>query len=430
MKAELIDLGQCRRNLDIEIPGEVVDKEITHIAQEFARRARVPGFRPGKAPLAVVKTRFRDEIVSEMMQHLMPKYFGDAIDEQKLDIIQATPRFESVDYASGKPLRFKAVFEVYPQLSVSNYEGIPVAEVSSQVEDSEIDASLKKLQEDMAELTPVEENRPVREGDFAEISYSGMIEGSEEPPMTGQKAVVEVGGRTTVKEFTENLLGSSANEEKKFVVTYRTDYPESRLAGKSVHYSVNIESIKTKETPELNDEFAQRVGEYKTLDELKARLRQDLEKHKRDHAQEQMREKMLEWLEDNNQFEIPQSLVDRQLQIRVQRLLRDLSRQGINPQRLDVDWAKIREDQQQQAVRDVKGSLILDYISEKEGISVGDEEVEAELDRIAAETNRPKEKVKEVLSRESGLERLSGQIRNKKTLDLLQEKARILASTT
>jgi trigger factor len=430
MKAELIDLGQCRRNLDIEIPGEVVDHEITHIAQEFARRARVPGFRPGKAPLAVVKTRFRDEILSEMMQHLMPKYFGDAIDEQKLDIIQATPRFESVDYAAGKPLRFKAVFEVYPQLSVSNYEGIPVAEVTSQVEESEIEASLKKLQEDMAELTPVEDSRPIKEGDFAEISYSGTIEGSEEPPMTGQKAVVEVGGRTTVKEFTENLLGAAANEEKKFVVTYRADYPESRLAGKSVHYAVQIESLKTKETPELNDEFAQRFGEYKTLDDLKAKLRQDLEKHKRDHAQEQMREKMLEWLEDNNQFEIPQSLVDRQLQIRVQRLLRDLSRQGINPQRLDVDWAKIREDQHQQAVRDVKGSLILDYISEKEGINVGDEEVEAELERIAAETNRPKEKVKEVLSRESGLERLSGQIRNKKTLDLLQEKARILTSTS
>jgi trigger factor len=365
-----------------------------------------------------------------MMQHLMPKYFGDAIDEQKLDIIQATPRFESVDYASGKPLRFKAVFEVYPELSVSNYEGIPVAEVTAQVEESEIEASLKKLQEDMAELTPVEDNRPIKEGDFAEISYSGTIEDSEEPPMTGQKAVVEVGGRTTVKEFTENLLGAAANEERKFVVTYRSDYPESRLAGKSVHYAVQIESLKTKETPELNDEFAQRFGEYKTLDDLKAKLRQDLEKHKRDHAQEQMREKMLEWLEDNNQFEIPQSLVDRQLQIRVQRLLRDLSRQGINPQRLDVDWAKIREDQHQQAVRDVKGSLILDYISEKEGINVGDEEVEAELERIAVETNRPKEKVKEVLSRESGLERLSGQIRNKKTLDLLQEKARILTSTS
>jgi trigger factor len=430
MKADLTDLSDCRKNLDIEIPQEVVDQEITHIAQEFARRARVPGFRPGKAPLAVVKTRFRDEIVSEMMQHLMPKYFGDAIEERKLDLVQTTPRFESVDYHSGKPLKFKAVFEVYPQLSVSNYDGISVEEVSANVDDSEVETSLKKLQEEMAELAPVEEDRAVREGDFAEISYSGIIRDSEEEPLTGQKAVAEIGGRTTVKEFTENLVGSKVNEERTFTVTYRPDYPEKKLAGKSVDYAVKVEAIKTKEIPELNDEFAQRFGEYKVLDELKAKIREDLAKHKRDHAQEQMREKMLEWLEDNNEFEIPQSLVERQLQIRVQRLLRDLGRQGINPQRLDVDWAKIREDQHHQAVRDVKGSLILDYISEKENIDVSDDEIEAEIEKIAAETNRPKEKVREVLSRDSGLERLRGQIRNKKTLDLLQEKARIQPSTS
>src|SRR6184192_1668855 len=155
MKAEIIDISECKKNLDIEIPQEVVDREITHIAQEFARRARVPGFRPGKAPIAVVKTRFREEILSEMMQHLMPKYVGDAIEERKLDIVQA-PRFESVDYAPGQPLRFKAVLEVYPNLNITNYVGVPVPQVSSKVEDSEIDTSLKKLQEDMAELVPVE----------------------------------------------------------------------------------------------------------------------------------------------------------------------------------------------------------------------------------------------------------------------------------
>ena len=426
MKAELIDLSECKKNLDIEIPPDVVDAEITHIAQEFARRARVPGFRPGKAPIGVVKTRFRDEIVSEMMQHLMPKYFGDAIDEKKLEIVQA-PQFESVDYNSGKPLRFRAVFEVYPRLSIENYEGIPVHEVSSQVEESEVGTALKKLQEDMAELTPVEEDRTVQEGDFAEISYSGTIEGSDEPPLTGEKAVAEIGGRTTVKEFTENLIGAKVGEERTFNVIYRAEYPTARLAGKTVAYKVKVEALKTKESPELNDEFAQRFGDYKTLDELKAKLRDDLEKHKRDQAQEQMREKLLEWLEDNNEFELPQSLIERQLQIRVQRLVRDLSRQGINPQRLDVDWGKIREDQQHQAMRDVKGSLILEHVAEKENINVSEQEIESEIEKIAGETNRPKEKVKEVLSRDSGLERLRSQILNRKTLDLLQSKARIVA---
>ena len=424
MKAALIDVSECKKNLDIEIPQEAVDREITQIAQELARRARVPGFRPGKAPLGVVKTRFRDEILSEMMKNLMPKYVGDAIEERKLDIVHA-PRFESVDYAPGQPLRFKAVLEVYPDLNITNYVGVPVQQVSTNVEESEIDTSLKKLQEDMAELVPVEEDRPIKEGDFAEISFNGTIEGSEEPPVTGQKAVAEIGGRTTLKEFSENLLGARVNEEKTFTVHYRPDYPEQKLAGRTVEYTVKIEAIKQKEIPEISDEFAQRFGDYNTLDAFRSKIRGDLEKHKQETAQEQMREKLLEWLEDNNQFELPESLVERQLQIRVQRLIRDLSRQGINPQRLDVDWSKIREDQQQQAVRDVKGSLILEYISDQENVAVSDEEIQAEIEKIAAETNRPIEKVREVLSRDSGLERLRGQIRNKKTLDLLQEKAHV-----
>jgi len=426
MKAELTDISECKKNIEIEIPQDVVDHEITHIAKEFARKARVPGFRPGKAPIAVVKTRFRDEITSEMMQHLMPKYFGNAIDERKLDIVQA-PHFESVDYNSGQPLRFKAVFEVYPKLSISNYDGIPFQPVTSDVDDTEVEASLKKFQEEMAELAPVEEDREVGQGDFAEISYSGVVEGSDEPPITGEKAVAEIGGSTTVKEFSENLVGAKVNEERTFNVVYRPDYPTERLAGKTIQYRVKIEGIKRKDVPELNDEFAQRFGEYKTVDDLKAKIREDIEKQKRDQAQEQMREKLLEWLQDNNEFELPESLVERQLQIRVQRLLRDLARQGINPQRLDVDWGKIREDQRQQAVRDVKGSLILEHVADKENISVTDDEIDAEIEKISNETNRPKEKVREVFSRDSGLERLRAQIRNKKTLDLLQAKARVTA---
>jgi len=429
MKAELIDVSTCKKNLQIEIPHDAVDHEITHIAQEFARRARVPGFRPGKAPVAVVKTRYKDEILSEMMQHLLPKYFGEAMQDRKLDIVDS-PQFEGIDYSAGQPLKFKAVFEVYPELNISNYVGVPVSEVSSAVEDTEVEASLKKLQEDMAELTPAEEDRPVKEGDFAEISFTGTIQNDAEPTVKADKAVCEIGGRTTLKEFTENLTGSKAGEERTFNVEYRPNYPEKSLAGKTVEYKVKVEAIKQKELPQIDDDFAKQFGNYESLDALKDKIRSDIQIHKKDNAQEQMREKILEWLEDNNDFEIPEALVERQLQIRVQRMFRDLSRQGINPQRLDVDWGKIREDQQKQSIRDVKGSLILDYISDKENISVADEEIEAELEKIADETKRPKDKVKEVLTRDSGLDRLKGQIRNKKALDFLQERARILPVTS
>ncbi|HLQ77728.1 MAG TPA: trigger factor [Terriglobia bacterium] len=424
MKVELTDISECKKSLDFEIPKDVVDHEIGHIAQEFARKAKVPGFRPGKAPITVIKTRYKEEILSEVMQHILPRSFSDAVKEKDLDLV-ADPHFENIDYTIGAPLKFKAVFEVYPQLNVSNYSGIPAQEVAATVEESEIETTLKKLQDDMSELTPVDEDREIREKDFAEISFHGTIQGSEEEPIAADKAVVEIGGASTLKDFTENLLGAKQNEEKKFSVTYDPNYPEKRLAGKTVDYHVKVESLKEKKAPELNDEFAQSLGDYKSLEDLRSKIRADMEKHKLEHAKEELREKLLMWLEDNNTFEVPTALVDRQIQIRMQRMVRELSRQGVNPQRLDVDWGKIREDQRQQSIRDVRGSLILQYVASKESIEVQDEELNEEIERIATEANKPTEKIREVLGRESGLARLRDQIMNKKTLDFLQERARI-----
>jgi trigger factor len=424
MKAELTDISATRKSLEIEIPEEVVENEMTSIARNWARKARVPGFRPGKAPVPVVRTRYKDEIVSEMVHHLLPRYFSEAAKGRALDIVDE-PHYDSIDYANGQALKFKAVFEVYPELRISNYSGIPAREVSTDVAESEVDTTLKKLQEDMSELTPVDDERAVKEGDYAEITFKGFADGEQ---VVSDKATVEVGGASTLKEFTENLAGARVNDEKEFSVIYRDDYPEKRLAGRKLDYTVKIEALKKKQVPELNDELAQTIGDYSTLKDLRAKIRQDLEKHKQEHAKEELREKLLAWLEENNSFEVPEILVERQIQTRMQRLVRDLARQGINPQRLDVDWHKIQEDQRQQAVRDVKGSLILDYIAEQEKIEVTDREVEDEIDRIATETDKPREKIREVLSRDSGIARLKSQIQNKKTLDFLQSRARVQTS--
>jgi len=423
MKAELTDISACKKAFDIEIPQDIVDKEVSHISKHLAQKARVPGFRPGRAPISVIQTRYREEIVSEMLQHLLPRYFSDAVKEKDLDIVD-TPQYESVDYDSGKPVRFKALFEVYPVLEITNYTGIPAAPVSFNVEESEVESTLKKLQDDMSELSPIEDDRPVKESDFVEISFNGTAAGEDEA-MFSEKATVEVGGSSTLKEFTENLTGAKVNEERTFDVSYRDDYPEQRLAGKTLRYQVKIEALKEKKVPELNDEFAQGLGQYKTLEELRAKVREDLEKHRSEHANEEQRETLLRWLEENNDFEVPETLVERQIQTRMQRLVRDLSRQGINPQRLDVDWGKIREEQRQQAIRDVKGSLILNYVAEKEKIDVTDEDVENEIDRISTDMNSPRQRVREVLTKDSGIARLRNQIQNKKTLDFLRQHAAI-----
>jgi trigger factor len=423
MKAELTDITICKKALDIEIPLDTVDGEINKIAGEYARKARVPGVRPGKAPVPVVKSRFREEIADEMMHHLLPRYFRDAVVERKLEIADG-PHFERVEHAGGKPLTFRAVFEIYPQMDVSNYKGIPAEQVQITIEDSEIESTLKQLQEDNSELVTIDEDRVAKEGDFVEMSFQPISDPDAALP-PAERAVVELGGQSTLKEFTENLSGIRVGEERTFVVEYRADYPSKPLAGKAVTYKVKAETLKEKRRPELTDEFAQGLGQFKTMEEFRTQIREDLEKHKLENANEQVREKLLEWLEDHNEFEVPESMVERQIQVRMQRLVRDLSRQGLNPQHLDVDWSKIREDQRKQSVRDVKGSLLLDHIAVKENVEVADEEVEAEIVRIASETNRPAEKVREVLGRDSGMERLREQLRSKKTLDFLQQHSQI-----
>ncbi|HEX4999205.1 MAG TPA: trigger factor [Terriglobia bacterium] len=428
MKSELTHVAGCRQSLDIEFPADLVEGEVADIARDLARRARVPGFRPGKTPVGVVRTRYRDEIVGTLMNRLLPRGFVETIEERKLNVVDGSEHFEESKYTEGQPLRFRVTFETYPDLTISDYTGIPVEEVSAAVEDSEIDAQLKRIQEDSSELVPVNDDRVIQEGDFVEISFQHSEAEGEWGQQPGN-AQVEVGGARTLPEFTAALSGKRVGDIASFPVTYAEDYPAKHLAGRTLEYTIKAEGIKEKKIPELNDEFAERLGDFKSLDEFRARLRQDMENHKRERAREERQQKLLQWLEERNTFDVPETLVDRQIQIRMRRLARDLERQGIDPRRLDVDWVRLQEEQRQQSVRDVKGTLILDSIATAEGLTAGDDEVEREVEKISRETDRPVAKIKEALSHDSGLERLRFEIRRNKTLTFLDERANATKGT-
>lgn len=437
MTHQLTDISPVRKRLEIEIPQEVVDEEITRVAREIGRRARVPGFRPGKAPIGVVKNRYRDDILSETCQHLLPRYFGEAAQNEGLHVVDQ-PMYDDIDHGKDKPLKFSATFEVYPVLDVTNHVGIPLESVTTEVADEEVDAALDRLIEEHSEMHPVEENRAVVSGDFAEISFTGVLmaaatgeegEGGEESrdePLSGEKAVCEIGAETTVEEFTENLTGARVGEARTFEVHYKDDYPDRRLAGKTARYDVQVLGIRQKHRPEPDDEFAQSVGEYETASELRAELRKSLEAHKASHARQQRRDALLRWLEDHNEFEVPEALVDHQLQVRLQRLMQDLYQRGVNPRGLDVDWGRIRQDQFDHAVREVRGSLILDHLADRENIQVSDEEIDRKIEEMAGNADQPVPKVRQILEEDGGIERLRGQLRHEKVFELLEAKARTL----
>lgn len=430
MKAELTDISEVKKRLDIEIPQEVVSAEITTVAREFAKRARVPGFRPGRAPLGVVKNRYRDDILSEIYQHLLPRYFDDAIKERKLDIVEASMTFEPPEYADGSSLSFQVGFEIFPAFEVNDYSEIPVEEVPTEVTEEELQEYLGNLVEERAQMTPVEEERPLQEGDFAEITFNGSLVGGEEGAsdgeLSGEKALCEIGGETTVREFTENLTGAMAGNERSFEVNYRADHAEKRLAGKTARYNVKIEGIKEKKRPALDDEFAQELGDYETLDAFRADVRANMERHRAEQANKQVNESLLRWLEDENEFEVPDSLVEQQVRTRLERLVRNLSQQGMNPESLDVDWEKIRSDQYVHAVRDVRGILILEQLAEKEGIAVTDEETEEKIQEMATELGRPAGNIRQSLSQDDRMVRMRGEIRNTKILELLRGRVKFV----
>jgi trigger factor len=439
---ELNDISDVRKSIEVEVPADVVSAEITAIAREFARRARIPGFRPGKAPLGLIKTHYRDDILSEAYQHLLPRYFSDAAREKELDLVDS-PIFEKVDYTSGEPLRFTAVFEVYPEVNVENYTGIPVEDIQSTIDDNEVDKYLESLREERAEMVPVDDERPVAAGDFAEISFTGSFDGPASPaedaaegpdaeapaPPEGfirEKALCEIGGENTVREFTENLTGAAPGEERTFVVAYRDDHPDQRLAGRSVRYAVEVEGIKKKVVPDLDDEFAASLGKYKTVADLRAEIAENMAKHRKQHADQQIRDSLLRWLEDHNAFEVPETLVERQLEVRLNRLVRNLAQQGMNPERLDIDWARIRSEQYDQAIRDVRGMLILDHIAEREDVSVADSEIDHEITSMAEEMKQPEAAVRETLRKNEAIGRMRDQIRHRKVMGMLQAQARMV----
>ncbi len=430
----LTDISDVRKSIEVEVPADVVAAEITSIAREFARRARIPGFRPGKAPLGLVKNHYRDDILAEAYQHLLPRYFSEAAREKALDLVDS-PIFEKVDYASGEPLRFTAAFEVYPVVQIENYSEIPVEEVSTAVEEDEIDQYIENLRQERAEMVSIDEDRPVAAGDFAQISFRGTVEQPGDDAghhdhahedFVQEKALCEVGGQSTVSEFTENLTGASPGDERDFVVAYAADYPDKRLAGHSVRYSVQVEGIQKKVVPELDDEFAATLGAYTTVADLRSEIQKNMSEHRKEHAEQKMRDNLLRWLEDNNAFEVPETLVERQLEVRLNRLIRNLAQQGMNPERLDIDWARIRSDQYEQAIRDVRGMLILDHIAEREDIAANDEEVDAEIASMADQMQQPEPAVRETLRKNEAIERLRDQIRHRKVMEMLQARARIV----
>ncbi|HSE50366.1 MAG TPA: trigger factor [Terriglobales bacterium] len=409
----------CRRELAIEVPAADVKRETETIVQKYSKLARIPGFRKGKVPTGVVKSRFADEIRQEVVEALIPRAFRTEVEKQKLQPI-SQPQVTELKMEEGEPLRFKAAFEVLPDIEVSGYQELRPEKPDTKVDEAEVDAALNQLREQAATYQTVDD-RALAHGDFAEVSFNGQPK--EDPaakPVTVDEVLVEVGGENTVKEFSENLKGARAGEDKTFDVAYPADFGDQRLAGKTITYNVKVKSVKQKHTPELSDDFAKEVGNFASLDALRKQVRENLEHEKQHRAEHEVREKVIDQLVEKNDFPVPDSLVDRAIDARLERGLRALAMQGMRTEDMrKLDFQKLRAGQRDAAVREVKASLILDKIAENEKLEVSDADVDKEITIIASQSQQPAEQVRARLTKEGALDRIRDRIRNEKALEFL-----------
>lgn len=407
-----------KREIEVEIPAAEVNRETETLIQKYQKVARLPGFRRGHVPASVIRQRFSEDIKSDVVDVLVPRYFRKEAD--KLGLIPVSqPRVTDLRVQVGEPLRFKASFEVLPAIPVEGYKQLRADKPTISVTDEEVEQSLSSLREQHATFTSVE-GRPLADGDFAQVSLDGKPKDGEGNPVHMDEILVEIGGKNTMPEFTEHLRGASAGEERSFDVTYPADSSDKRLAGKTLTYTVKVQSIKQKGLPELNDQFAKELGEFTSLEDVRSRIREGMEAERKHTAEREAKDKLVAELVKRNQFEVPEALVERQVDIRLERGLRALAAQGMKPEDIKkMDLNRLRAGQSEQALQEVKASLLLDKIAEEEKIEVSDQEIDREVEALAKQSKQTPEAIRARLTRDGALDRIRNRIRNEKTLDFL-----------
>jgi trigger factor len=393
------------------------------VTRNFQKQARIPGFRPGKVPESVVKRRFASEIRKEVIDGLLPPRFNRGVRELGIKPV-GQPQVTELTIEDGHPLHLKAAFEFIPAVSIEGYKDVTVEKPSAEVTEEEFQREVAELLDSHATIEPVEEDRVLANGDWAQISYTGMVDGEPDAtPITGEDALVEIGGKATVEAFNLVLRGARPGQELKAEVIYPADYAEPKLVGKTVSYDVTVKAIKKRIVPELNDDFAKEMGNYENLAEFENRVREHMANRKRRNVAAETKEKLYAALNERFSFPVPESLVQEQVDARLERGLRALAAQGMDTEAMrKLDFPRLRAVQRDGALAEVKTNILLDKIAEAEGISVTEEELDRDLQLAALQSREPVETLRRRLTEDGGLIRIREQMKREKTANLLYER--------
>jgi len=434
MKTEFVDVNETRKSVRVEIPPDVVDAEIDRVAMDYSRKARVPGFRPGKAPARVIKQRYKDQILHDVAHDLIPRAVDDVLRERGVEAVD-TPDIRDVTVEEGRPLTFTASFDTVPPFDPGDYTTITLKRAPVVVAEEAVDHALQRLRDRAARFEPVE-GRGVADGDTLVVDLERRAEGA---PASGagvggnverhQDVSIEIGAKANPPGFDAQLLGLEVGAAKAFTIHYPAEYAITELANTDMTYSVTLKGLKRRVLPDLDDEFAKDMGEFDTLAALRARVRQDLEHEAHHMAERDVRADLMKQLAARVPFEVPASLVDRELDRRLEDFARRLMEQQVDPRQAGIDWSAFRDSQRTAAREAVAGALALDTIARRERIGVTPEDIEQEVSRYAERTGRSPAAVRASLQQEGGLGRVHAGLRREKSIDFLLARATIAKET-
>jgi len=422
------------REVAVEVPADEVSKTYKTVTKRYQKLARIPGFRAGKVPESLIRSKFAKELRQEVLEALVSERFRKEIESQKLRPI-SEPQLLDLQLTDGSPLRFKAAFEVLPEVDITGYDAVQVQKPSVELTDEEFEGELNRVLESHSTVEPVEEDRPLGEGDWAEIQYTGEIKplaqtvteegvtAEKSEPVTGEDVLIELGGKNTIEAFTDALRGKKPGDQLAIEVEYPADFGDKRLAGQTVNYDVTVKGIKRKNYPERDAELAKQLGNAESWEEFEKQFRENVARRKREGLESQAKNKLIEELIDKFQFPVPESVVQQRIDARLERGLRALAQQGMKPDDMrKLDFGRLRAAQRAEAEREVKASLIVDRIAEAENVEVSDQELDNEVLMLSLQTREPYDTLKDRLKRDGGINRLREEMRREKTGNVLYEK--------
>jgi trigger factor len=433
---------ELTREIEVEVGADEVSKSFKTVVKRYQKLARIPGFRAGKVPESLIRSKFAKEVRQEVLESLVSERFRKAINEQKLRPV-SEPQLLDMQLLDGQPLKFKAAFEVAPEIDITGYDSVRVSKPETALTDDEYAAELSRVLDSHATVEPIEEDRALMDGDWAEIQFRGEVkdlaqtvtedgvqnasssstQSSTQAPITGEDVLIEIGGKNTLAAFNDALRGAKPGQELKFEVDYPADFGERRLAGQTVSYDVTVKGIKHKSYPERDAEFAKQLGNYESWDDFETKLREHASDRKKNSLDNVAKDKLLGELIARFQFPVPEAFVQQQIEARLDRGLRALAQQGMSVEDMrKLDFVRLREAQRDQAINEVKASMVLDRIAEVEGVTVSDEDVDRELLMLSIQSREPLEALRERLSKDGGLDRIREQMRREKTGSVLYEK--------